>query len=189
MIRWSSVRRRLLNFLTAVSLLLLVAVCVVWVRSYWVEDQVMWRRVDGARWVVSSPGAVVVGVERANWSGWPAEGFGLRYERGTPAPVVEHVVRMLVLNVGPGDTFEQWAREGFGWYRWRPASGASMFLRVVVPTWFLAAASALLPAARLVRRVVRRRARGVCARCGYDLRATPERCPECGEIAGTGAGA
>ena len=36
----AEVRRRLLNLLTALSLLLCVAVCVLWVRSYWESDNV-----------------------------------------------------------------------------------------------------------------------------------------------------
>jgi hypothetical protein len=44
-----------------------------------------------------------------------------------------------------------------------------------------------VPAMLLGRsRLRRKRRRGVCAACGYDLRATPEQCPECGAVAGSG---
>jgi hypothetical protein len=46
--------------------------------------------------------------------------------------------------------------------------------------WLLTCLSAVLPVL-WVRRFRRMRyPAGMCPRCGYDLRATPEQCPECG---------
>jgi hypothetical protein len=38
--------------------------------------------------------------------------------------------------------------------------------------------------AYLIRRQERKQNRNLCVACGYDLRATPQRCPECGTVAG-----
>jgi hypothetical protein len=54
----------------------------------------------------------------------------------------------------------------------------------LIPWWAVSPPLAVLPALRLRRRLIprRRRATGRCPACGYDLRATPDRCPECGGV-------
>jgi hypothetical protein len=55
---------------------------------------------------------------------------------------------------------------------------------VVIPYAMLASGAAVMPALWICRRLRRRwrmrRTDGTCVACGYDLRATPSRCPECG---------
>ena len=55
---------------------------------------------------------------------------------------------------------------------------------ISIPYWAMVALTGTPSFAwnfRAIRRSARRR-RGLCGGCGYDLRATNERCPECGEM-------
>jgi hypothetical protein len=74
-------------------------------------------------------------------------------------------------------------------YRHNAALGFSLcrgmdYLRLGLPEWFLAGITAILPLARLSRKMrARRRAKAnLCVARGYDLRASPNRCPECGAV-------
>jgi hypothetical protein len=53
-----------------------------------------------------------------------------------------------------------------------------------VPYWLPVAVLSVLPAYCGWRQYKMNRLakKGYCARCGYDLRATPDRCPECGMV-------
>jgi hypothetical protein len=86
--------------------------------------------------------------------------------------------------VPPGTTL------GFLWERsltsWpEPGTGRRITFRIEwfgVPLWLLALLLAVAPVAQLSRQMRRhsRSASGHCATCGYDLRASKNRCPECG---------
>jgi hypothetical protein len=59
-------------------------------------------------------------------------------------------------------------------------------ITVITPFWLPCIGLFVLPAYQLYsfHRALRRRLEiGLCQRCGYDLRATPDRCPECGTAA------
>jgi hypothetical protein len=58
------------------------------------------------------------------------------------------------------------------------------FWCLTLPHWLLLVVLGVLPVIRITRFIRRRRQHreGCCQTCGYDLRATPDRCPECGTV-------
>jgi hypothetical protein len=177
--------RKLFTFAAVVSAVLCVATCVLWVRSYTVEDTIIWQRSDGGRWASTASGRLFLTADVADWSGEPADFYGIRHTSAPPDPVASEAW-MYVLNISPGDHWTHWEWGGFAWTRF-VGSGNSK-AQLVLPLWTLAAAATVLPLGSLARhyrarRRRRRRARrGLCTACGYDVRATPDRCPECGVV-------
>jgi hypothetical protein len=87
--------------------------------------------------------------------------------------------------------FNAWARRrdarylGIGPMRVDSWTGRAPYWAIVLLSGAAAAPWLRTAGRRLIDLRRRRRAgRGLCGRCGYDVRASPERCPECGEAVG-----
>jgi hypothetical protein len=166
------------DILSVASLLLFVAVCALWARSYRVNDA--WNRESMYGPAVYSNRGSVVYVRR--WEtppATPSEASQVRTSRDVRRPERQdrHALPGLVWT-------ERWLAPDSA----RPSDFSFRYLRTVVVSYrLLAGVAALVPVAWAVlalRRWRRHRWRrlGLCAACGYDLRATPDRCPECGRV-------
>jgi hypothetical protein len=188
-------RRILFNALIVMSVLLFVGTVVLWVRSHWIADMVTSsRREIGDNWSWSRTWQIASARGSAAYYGSRSRHDDLG--RLDPQVVAQH---RQFINV-PG------FRHSFDHQTWRRPDGRATFglrthlgfgfrfngeakgwvLLVTAPYWAIAGAFAVAPATWVRRRRKRERQRRIdnalCLRCGYDLRATPERCPECGTI-------
>lgn len=108
------------------------------------------------------------------WSGWKWVTYDIEYRSPPPWSKKD----------------EWWNKLGFGfdWTASAPKGRYSTF-SVAVPIWSILALTVLPGSVRFYRwrKVRQRETHGQCLGCGYDLRMSPDRCPECGRIAQTAA--
>lgn len=186
-------QRRVFNVLTALALLLCLATAAMWVRSYLNFDTVRYSRsVDeqgaqtffdvGSRWgevslyrTRSRPVPTTTSTGLQAWT--------------VPARVIlKHPGAVRAMSNGPlgfgyGHVPETQLTSAGRTYR-------STWTTLFVPYWALTVLFLLLPLTCCARwwREHRREQVGRCRVCGYDLRASPERCPECGAVVVEGLG-
>jgi hypothetical protein len=177
----AAVKRFAWNTLAALSFLLCLASIVLWLRSYWYRDILSFGHAGGNCHVVQSLlGRIHI---LSNLDGGCSGGFSYSGpHRLSPQAIWNGGMSGYPVN-------PKW-HAGFIWQRysqwqsWRSWARPDELRLIVIPYGCPALLLATPPALWLVRRSCGRRrhrsAAGLCPECGYDMRATPRRCPECG---------
>lgn len=169
--------RRLFTILAALSLLLFLAVVVMWVRSHWVRENIhsatQWHAGGETRCVYISYSSehgsctMLITADTLPGTSWAAFAPTWDYSSMPATGSPSHILWLPIvhrLNASQGSWWE-----------------------IALDYWSLCVLLAILPAGWLVGRYRSSRRKTHCCRsCGYDLRATPERCPECGALADAG---
>ena len=167
-----AIREILLATFAAACAVLCLVTLITWPRSRWTADSYWWNDPGRVRALVTSAGSIELYFREV-----PATaGFRILGSRGHRGgqPVSDPLD-----GIRRSDMARRWTFLGFG-----HATDHAGTRVIVVPAWFVALVAALVPPLWLVRyrrrRADDRRRRNLCVRCAYDLRASPERCPECG---------
>jgi hypothetical protein len=185
-------KRKLFTLAAAVSAALCAGVCVLWLRSYFARESATlrtWSVMDAAGSVDSSRGAIILvhsrglrlplGDDRFFMSAYVPAGRRFTWQHS----------RAVRFNFGRISTLPQ----RLGLHCWSHhvissgGKGEYWYSGLALPAWLTAATAAIVPAWWLRRTFQGRPRRRLCRTCGYDLRATPERCPECGAVPERGA--
>jgi hypothetical protein len=183
-------RRRLLTLAAAISLVLCAVATGLWVRSYSGSDAV------SRRWMTA-----------ADEHHTEHRSQEIQWTLGQVRFVLRHDTAYFPVRMKSDAAEPQWSyiRYGEGHAGWDVPPAAGLWNRLgfaawetgwsssfadssdrvwAAPAWLLVVTSAILPAAWALGAYRRRRRRqaGLCTNCGYDLRASGERCPECGSV-------
>jgi hypothetical protein len=190
------IARYILNGLTVLSLLLCIAAAGLWARGHLVADRAYYSRwrlhgttaSEGAYWVQSGAGIFILATRQQNLTGMVADPTGQFGRLAAAGPRWQRV------QLAPDDamTLASGPRPGLlgrlGFWSLRAAQTSlgpgNYYAEWAAPAWAVCLMLSLLPAAWVLRwrRARLRRRAGLCPTCGYDLRATPDRCPECGTV-------
>ncbi len=182
------VHRWLLTIVSGISLLLCICAVVLWIRQQWfVESWVYHWSLDSIketkrrRFTISSFDG---NLEAKLSHTYQRDSLPLRvfkYAVWYSQPVRQSGWLRYKSSAGTWNRGAQsfWERRGFKWLHFDIGYGHSY--DISLPHWLIVIATAIPPAWWIVSFRRRRRLRGGCCTvCGYDLRATPDRCPECG---------
>jgi hypothetical protein len=186
------VKRRLFNLLSAFSVVLLICLCVQWYRGYRVQDALGVFRILGPANHITDQSVGLVSCQGALWcqiafngkieeypdlkrAFLPRIGKGWRINLNTFSNPIYPLFPTASINFCGFQFDKNVTRDSYG--EWKE-------FNVILPTRLLVICTLFLPFGWVIRFLSQRRARvaGLCPTCGYDLRATPERCPECGIV-------
>jgi len=181
-------RRCMLYISSGVSLLLCLGLFVAWIDSHLAESGAAISLGTGEQWVIFSSAGCATVSYTFDYPSYPKTQNQPIFARPRPL-YIEHARSPFSAPPYWG-TIEWWKWGGFE-FAYHISRYANSNIQQIpltnelrIPYWFQMLVAGVLPSLWWIRaRERRRRTRhNLCAGCGYDLRATRTRCPECGRM-------